>query len=94
MFASSAFLDRDHRRVGIFMARTSAVTQLGNRVGRVAKLLVLTRLIIVRVACRAIRSVAGVLVGNRLRVGLVTVDTIQPLCVRAGIGGRFVRIVQ
>ncbi len=94
MLAGAAFLDRGHRRVGIFMARTGAVTQLGYRIGRVAEFLVLTRLIVVRVASRAIRSIARVLVGNRLRVGLVAIDAIKRLRVRARITSAGVLVIE
>lgn len=94
MLAGPAFFDRRHRRVVIFVAGAGAVAQLGHGVGRIAELLVRTGLIVVGVAGRAVRGVAGILVWNRLRVGLVTVDAIKRLRMRSRVASRLVRVIQ
>ena len=97
MLTISTFFYRGHAAVGVNVAGAGAVLKLGNRVvgrGRLLIFLVRTCFEVVRVARSAIGRVAGARVRHTLRIGFVTVDTIQRLGVGTWIRRRFVRVFE
>lgn len=94
MFTGSTFFDRYHRGIGIFVACPGAITQFGNRIVGVSKFLMLTRVIVVGMASRAIRCISGVLIRYSLRICFVAIDAIKLLRVRSRITGARMLVVQ
>ena len=94
MLTRASLFNRRHGSIVVFVAGAGAVTEFGNRIIGVTKLLVFTRLVVVGVTSCAIWRVCSARIRDRLGIALMTIQTIEWLCVRARIVCRFVLVIK